>query len=245
MPALDEKQIQEKLYGQYRKGTIPAASKTDSVQLIPALESQPKPVQNMWVPAFKSGWSRFALTVIRFFKPIPWPALSIVLISFVASAVLFQAVLFLVEKVRTIDWNASKRMTAVSFVETEKSLVLPPVQTSPSVKAKLSGAASGVVNSPAIPQTSSTSQISAAKPKRYAVQVCTYEREEDAVQLVQRLNQLNFVPFYRKTISRQQKVFYLVFLGSAATYEEARLQLSAFKKTQTSQQFRDAFVRSI
>ena len=236
MPALDEKQIQEKLYGQYRKGTLSSVNKASSVQLTPQFETSSADRVTSPLTFFKRFWQGSVALSIRISKIIPWQVVSIVAGSLIASAILFQAILFVIDKARTIEWKKGKQQIVSSPVGSNR---FAAVGQPAAGKVQLASKPEKITIVPAATQTS------AAKQKKFAVQVCTYEREDDAAQLVKQLSNLNFSPFYQKSVGKQDRTLYVVFLGSSPTYEEAKLQLDAFKRMPVSQQFQDAFIRSV
>ena len=232
MPALDEKQIQERLYGQYRKGTLPLTEKADSVELLPRLESSIKKERVAPFRWVKPLLTQGAQLIARVWKMIPWRAVSILAGSLIASAILFQTLLLLITKVKTVSL-ATKRQV-MSPAALPQTPVPPSVKQSSNVSATTAGGSRVPI----------AAQNQLVKQREYAVQVCTYEREEDARQLVNQLTRLNFSPFYRRTTSVLDKTRYEVFLGREKTYANAKALLDQFRKTKPFQNFSDAFIRS-
>lgn len=82
--------------------------------------------------------------------------------------------------------------------------------------------------------------------KFYTVQVCTYQRERDAQDLVHQLQGMGLPAFSQKTSARDQGIaLHLVFLGRSATYAEAKNQLEEFRKSSLFHKFSDSFIRSV
>ena len=233
MPALDEKQIQEKLYGQYRKGTLPPAEKSNPVELLPHLESSIKKERVSFFKWVKPLLVQTVQLIARVWKMIPWRAISILAGALIISAILFQTILLLVTKVKAVSF-AAKHQAALSAPLPQTTPAPPLVKQSPNVSPATAG-----------PSGPIASENQLAKQKAYAVQVCTYEREEDARQLVGRLARLNFSPFYRRTASTLDKARYEVFLGREKTYANAKALLNQFRRTEPFRNFSDAFIRSI
>ncbi|OGW87112.1 MAG: hypothetical protein A3C35_06955 [Omnitrophica bacterium RIFCSPHIGHO2_02_FULL_46_11] len=246
---LDEKEIQKRLYGKYhretqeknqnKKTTVPASKIEFSNPLKPA----PTPQVNESSTADKFG------KLPRIFQSFPWK------FSFLLTA----ALLVTVTSLQLLSFWFSK-MKIPSARTRSKTISLPPARLSarPSVESPKPAAKkseTSVTNSPrtqtaapaipAIIAPSAPAQITPPKQRYYAVQVCTYQREEDAARLVTGLKDLNFPAFFRRTTSQQGMTHYEVFLSKDVTYAAANSRLGEFRKTHQSQEFPDSFIRSL
>lgn len=117
------------------------------------------------------------------------------------------------------------------------------VQSEPPLSSSL---ASGDPLTNRTPPAASEAPSASAKKKVYAVQICTYQKEQDALALVDQLKQAHFNSFYRRMASQNNRIpFFVVFLGQRESFSEAQSMLSDFRKTELFKNFSDSFVRSL
>lgn len=226
---LDEKQIQERLYGKYHKGGQPIAApqaRTEQTSFTPkGLTPPPKKIEiyQEW-KALSHAWGQ---AFNQFAKGFPWKMIGSIGIALIASVLIAQ---------NASRWLGHLRQTT-PVTEPSKPAVQAVVTP---VKKPLS--------SPGLSRSESVTTLTppVAKQKHYAVQVCTYQRAKDAEELVKQLQGFNFSAFYKQTASQQERIpLYVVFLDRAETYAEAKAQLAEFRKTEIFQKFSDSFILSL
>jgi hypothetical protein len=241
MPALDEKQIQEKLYGHYRKGTMPVDSKTPEVELTPSLPEKNKP-SGILIENIKKSVEKAPDVLTQFANRIPWPIVGIVFGSLLVSALLFQGILFFGDMIKKQNSLSPKHQ--VQNIEVVEVVRAVP-SSIPETRTKIAKTSVETVPSKLSETKPALTPASAVKQKYFGVQVYTSEREQDAKIVASELIQLGFQSFYRKKETAQEKTYYEVFLSRETTYDSARATLGEFRKTKLYQKFSDAFICSI
>lgn len=246
---LNEKDIQKRLYGRYhREGAPEAGGKT-----VPAISPQ------LEIPRVRKSLPSAHLTkdisvkvlgaTSRVAKKIPWGYATIAIGAFIALGVLLQI----------LSVRLSKKQFALQETLSQKNVVSASVVTELKQEEKQTVVKREPTSAPAVapfknitppaPVTSaqtSTSTVTAPQPNYYAVQVCIYQREEDAKALTQKLMGRKFDAFYQRMLSPQQRIpRYVVFLGREESYAKANSVLDEFKKTEEFNQFQDSFIRSL
>ena len=232
---LDEKQIQERLYGKYHRennsGPTPSVrigQPPDPKEFVPG--EQRNHLFEEW-KALRNAWGQ---AIRQFFNGFPWKAVASIEIALIAAVLIVQSV---------SQWMSNQRLSgSMREFQTQSK----PIQT---LKAPAAAPALKVVSSQRISSSSEPPpppSLPVIKQKYYAVQICTYQREKDAEALVKQLQALHFPAFYKRTLSEQERIaLFVVFLDRAETYAQAKSQLSEFRKTELFQQFSDSFIRSL
>lgn len=265
METLDEKQIQERLYGRYHRGSISSqvAAPTQKQQNV-AVSAEKTVKQEITPQAYREVSGGAFDIMIGVLRHIPWKFVGIVAGAFVTTLLLVNMIAYLFGKMK-VDSEDGQKSGHVQSVQVEKSDVKQSTavnQIVPIQKVKLPEGMSSAssVKTEKVPEsntlTLNPAQVSSGmgadskasenvtKQKFYAVQICTYQRETDAKTLVNELNQKGFKAFIKETHS-QQRDFYVVFLERSKSYTDAKNTLNRFKASDLSSQFQDAFIRSI
>lgn len=244
---LNEREIQERLYGSYRGST----GSTDG-QSIGTVESMPKlrfsPPQNLsvWVEWFQPAMARISKGMTSFSTRIS-PRLA----GIVMALILFFTVSFFAIS-HGFRSNSSTRykpmMTSTTeLVTSELSETLHGTRIDVgSIGAQATLPVSRDSREADLLPMDATEKPADRMSTVYAVQICTYQRESDAIRLTKQLEEMNFKPFYRRMISHQLRTpFYVVFLGQESTYAGAQSLLKQFQKTELFRDFSDSFIRSL
>lgn len=250
LKALNEREIQERLYGKYHadfpKATNSNGPTNTATLFKPEIKSRLEP-QFSSQPSSKNpavSFNFFTLAV-KWLKNFPWKFSGLVVGS-------LAGVIFVLQIFST--WVETLERKSVQ-APTQKSVSMSIEAEPPAVKANLASVSDQNLRvGPLLTKT--VQPVVEAKPtapkvpdlpkkKYYVVQVCTYFQESDARELTQKLQNLNFSAFYHRMISGQGTPHYLVFLGKEETYSQARAQLENFKKTPEFKNFQDSFVRSV
>jgi hypothetical protein len=246
LKTLNEREIQERLYGKYHADSPPKVtiSKSASTATLtrPEIKSRLEPSFSS-PPSQKAVSFRFSVPGIKFLKNFPWKFSGLVLGSLVGAIFLLQIL---------SSWMDTLKKESVS-IRVQKSAVTSASTSAPKTANASIPAAKPLeevllakpVLSVSEPKPPALKAVETPKKKYYAVQVCTYFQESDARELTQKLKGLNFTPFYERVTSSQGTLHYLVFLGKQETYSAAQSQLESFKKSSEFQSFQDSFIRSI
>ncbi|MBI4357871.1 MAG: SPOR domain-containing protein [Candidatus Omnitrophica bacterium] len=226
---MNEQEIQKRLYGRYHR---------DSASSVKNLTNSTAPHQvKVVAPEESISFSDWLRAHVRaplrqFLQRIPWKFAAIVTITLIAMIVGLQMISFWFGQLKAA--SDAREISPRADVQVKKETAEVRVETKRPA-ASLASPASMVAISQETP-----------KKKYYAVQVCTYQREQDALQLIEELKNSRFPAFYVRLPSRQQKtLYYVVFLGKEETYQAASAKLKEFRKTQIFQRFSDSFIRSI
>src|SRR3989338_2073599 len=194
---LEEKDIQKRLYGRYHRDSIReaknpiSASKSDLKLEITGLKKE-----RSGAAAFKVFLKKSLELAVMVAKSIPWKFTALISVALIATVVLFQLFSFVAAKSRHAKEErvSQTKASAVERIETRK-------KREPILKSENS------------PLSQVTREAKQEKVKYYAVQVATYQREEDALGLQENLKALGFSSaFYLASQSaRQRSPLYGVF----------------------------------
>lgn len=94
------------------------------------------------------------------------------------------------------------------------------------------------------PPTKEIPPITSLK-KPFVIQVCIYNREEDAKNLAEQIAQSQFPAFLQPFHRSNAKTLYPVFIGRFETFSEAQSELEQFRKKPIARDFSDSFVRTL
>lgn len=223
--ALNEKEIQKRLYGRYHREAMPAGEKpstNNAARAVPELEIPDISRSFSFSNRLKAFPARFQNAFLSFWQKFPWKFSGFLIGFLVAFVILFQVFSSWFGKVKAVP-----PASGLNAVNEPAPLALPVKKVEVS-----------------LPRP--TIQAQAPRKSYYAVQICTYQREGDARQLTRVLESLNFPAFYLHNLSAQERItFYTVFLGKEETYAAAKARLNEFRKTEASQKFPDSFIRSL
>ncbi|MBI1978052.1 MAG: hypothetical protein HYS55_04805 [Candidatus Omnitrophica bacterium] len=229
---LNEEEIQKKLYGRYHKGTGTQKAEGPRVnvntqQLVIKTSSQSVPVSTrlkVWVIRITSQMGLLL-------KKFPWKLFSVVTVLLVLAILGFQHI---------PNWFLKgKPPLAQAGRMTGGKISVEPIQ---------SRKASETIDSSSVTLTkpeAETRETTTSKKRYFAVQICTYQREQDARQLTGRLHSMNFPAFYSKSSSSRGLSHYVVFLSKEESYAQANSKLAQFRRTSEFRKFSDAFIRSL
>lgn len=264
MNTLDEKQIQERLYGKYHKGSSNSLTSTEPKrQSFPTLPVVTKEEKLAQAPVVTENVSVLD-SILTALSHVPWRFIGILAGAFVVTLLLVNMVAYFLGKTKADHAHiAGGRLQGPKAVAVEKissaktqqpetvKEIVPVVQ-----KVKLPEGMGSAAKSEkiALAETSAAATTVVAEPTKplekvvkqrfYGVQICTYQRQADAQTLVSELNQRGFNAFF-KEVPSQQKEFYVVYLNRSKTYAEAQHALNKFKQSDLHSRFRDSFIRSI
>ena len=253
---LDEKEIQKRLYGRYhRETTVPVHHFNSNVNAAyPKLEIKAPSKAVPLSTRFNDFLMRLKGPFSSFFNTFPWKLAGIVSAGLVISIVLFQALSFWLSRLKEVSLDHSRNVTAHAS-KTRHVANTKPEDTKERLQKAQVPKKSRTTESATLGSIATTFQspLSLAKPievtlkkKYYSVQICTYQREQDAKQLTEELKDSNLSAFYLRIPSSQQQMpHFVVFLGKEETYAGAGARLKDFQKTQHFQKFPDSFVRSV
>ncbi|OGX02995.1 MAG: hypothetical protein A3G87_05020 [Omnitrophica bacterium RIFCSPLOWO2_12_FULL_50_11] len=239
---LNEREIQERLYGSFRTGRGSAPGGTiEGEGEMPKLRFSPPGEANHWAKRFQALYARVRNSVTNSSKLIPLRSAGMA-----AGVVLSGAILFLAVS-RWFPSDRSGRQepgmaTGAALVSSERSA--EPRETGVGLESADTTLPTAVKVNFSPPDE--TEKLADGMNKVYAVQVCTYQRESDAVRLTKQLQEMNFKPFYRRMVSRQFRTsYYVVFLGQDPTYAGAQSLLRKFQRTDLFTDFSDSFIQSL
>ena len=254
---LNEKEIQKRLYGKYHRegNSNPGIGRSGSGAMPPQLEipevSRPFSFSNQ----LKNSLAQTRNFLFVFVKKIRWKFLATVTAALIVAVILFQVFSFLFTKIKTLPkpFHFSSKVShlnkrAAAHKVTPRSA--EPKKEAAAVKAIAAEMPQKAMPVPSVIVPSSPLSLpkppEALKKRYYSVQICTYQREQDAKQLVEELKNADLPAFHLRILSSQQPFpHYVVFLGKEKTYADANVLLREFRKTQHFQKFPDSFVRSI
>lgn len=228
---LNEEEIQKRLYGRYHKGTAPKMESPRLSAEMPQLVIKTSSRSVPWTTQFKTWMIQAASQTGLLLKKFPWKLFSAVTVLLVLAILGFQHIPSWLSK-------AKPRLNVEEPVSGE-TLLTRPVQ---------SRKVSESIDSSSVTLTKpevGAKTTSIPKKRYFVVQICTYQREQDAKQLTNQLRNLNFSAFYLKSSSSRGLLHYVVFLSKNESYAEANLKLEQFRKTSESRRFSDAFIRSL
>lgn len=90
------------------------------------------------------------------------------------------------------------------------------------------------------PETAAT-----ASKGRFVIQVATYVIRDDAERLLKDIQKIEAKAFVKGLSRSSGKTYYSVFLGRFESFKDGQQALAAFKKTDLSKSFKDAFIRTL
>lgn len=242
---LTEKEIQEKLYGDYHQNRTPLTE--DFEEKIAAAPPRPKarpsvipprpaPKLHVRIPwQILAGWAtKFVSLVWGFFKGLlrllstAWGAGLVILVTLFLSIHILN-----IYRAHAMKQAKPRVRAAVARAVAPAPLLAPPV------------AAPERVETPLKPLTAETVPAPPAKPKPYVIQVATYSREEDAQKTVGEIKRQKFSAFVQNLSGQSGRTFYAVFLGRFGSFQEAQAKLKEFRENSFGRQFSDSFVRTL
>ena len=240
---LTEKEIQQKLYGDYQEEPVLKekinAEFLDPLRKDPSIRPEPKLKNN-------AGAS------------LPWKTIGF---SFVTLALGIWGVLKKIAQRKTMGWvflggavvSLFLVVNALNLYRTQAMktprLLSPVIQPSEALPlASQTGAVPALEVK--IPET--TERIEEPAPalpvpaeKAFVVQVATYARQTDSERVVKQMIEAGLPSFGKPLRRTGGKVFHLVFLGPFKTFGNAQAELKKFRALPVSQNFPDSFVRSL
>ncbi|OGW82172.1 MAG: hypothetical protein A3G33_10625 [Omnitrophica bacterium RIFCSPLOWO2_12_FULL_44_17] len=130
MSTLNEKEIQEKLYGKYLKGTMPVSEKQESISLRPTVEKPAEPnvvhvdLNRVWENAVKV-FPTILQETTKFLQQVPWRFVGVLAGAVITAIVFIQLISFTLDKISGIFSHAkSKKQTVSESTESAGSKVL-------------------------------------------------------------------------------------------------------------------------
>lgn len=234
---LTEQEIQERLYGRYL-GAGEVKEKLDIEFLPPGGKERPFFFGSGRRPPLSFPWREWLLSGQRRGEAV-WNGLKSLLDRTgrgVGMGLLVLGTLFVaVHTLNTYRGKAIQEQKTRPRGESPESPLKRP-EVVPSLVAK-------TVIAPPPPPVENT--VAPGPERGYAVQICTYAREEDAGRLVRAIQEAQFPAFVQPMERTNGKTFYPVFIGRFQTYQEAQKQLQEFRSKPISNDFPDSFVRTI
>ena len=245
---LNEKEIQKRLYGKYHleqnAQTPTLKTHSDSSQL-----EVPKLSKPFVFPAyFKVFAARMQGLLVATTKKFPWKFAMIVTGALTLAVILLQVLSIWFGRIKP---SSPPETSAVKTEKTNaaagelKAVESKKIMKTEEGKIELASTSPLSVVTDTKPETLAQ-KVEMPKRKYYAVQVCTFQREQDAQRLTTELRGLSFEAFYlRMGSSQQRQPHYVVFLSREETYAAADSKLNTFRKTRSFEQFSDSYIRSI
>ena len=247
---LNEKEIQERLYGHYRSGTFSTAA--ENVQVgsgVPKL-TIPRPEQSgVLAEWFQILWRTIGITVKtlsgRFSLKFAAVVGSVLILSIVFLQVVSRWFGGAEDRREEISQAASVSLPEVSTKQ-EAIAARPSRNSSSDSGGAIQATAIGEESAVSLENSELSGSAEVRKRKFYAVQVCTYQKEADAGRLVEKLKATHFEPFYRRVMSPRQRIpYYVVFAGQHETFSGAQALLGKFKDSELFGDFSDSFILSL
>lgn len=235
---LTEKEIQERLYGRYQNaGGV--KEKFDIEFPPPGRKERPLLFGPQLPSPLSLPWRQWLLSGQRGGEAV-WNGLKSLLDRTsrgVGMGLLVLGTLFVaVHALNTYRGKAIQEQKTRPRGESPESPLKRPSEEVPSLPAK-------TVIAPPPPPVENT--VAPGPERGYAVQICTYAREEDAGRLVRAIQEAQFPAFVQPMERANGKTFYPVFIGRFQTYQEAQKKLQEFRSKPISNDFPDSFVRAI
>ena len=221
-------------FGWLKQGkNVPSASTSRSMQ----------PQKAAFVPLFKT----FLAEIVQLFRVLTAPSRQVrrkaswMTLGFVVLSV-FLGIHFLNLNREKAMKNSRRADISTPVAATEKML---GTATSMGDTSKNSASPlSPVFVDKKLPPSSQTTEIK--KPEgRFVIQVCTYANEDDAKQLMARIQREEYPAFVKIMRHSSGKVYHLVFVGRFKDAGEAKRTLANFQKRDIGRPFNDAFVRTL
>ena len=80
---------------------------------------------------------------------------------------------------------------------------------------------------------------------KYAVQICVYEKEDEAKRLVNNLKAKKYPAYFTTRVSSKGKIYYNIYVGKFPTEKTASSFLDKIKGKKEFEQFKDSFVKRL
>jgi len=80
---------------------------------------------------------------------------------------------------------------------------------------------------------------------KYAVQICVYEKENEAKQLVNNLKAKKYPAYFTTRVSSKGKTYYNIYVGNFPTEKTASSFLDKIKGKKEFEEFKDSFVKKL
>lgn len=250
---LTEKEIQQKLYGDYQEEPVLKekinAEFLDPLRKDPSVRPEPKLKNN---PGASLPWKTIGLSLVTLAlgiwgvlkkiahrKTMGWVVLGVVAVSlFLAVNTLnlyrTQAMKNPKPPSQVLQPLEKSPLRRVASRREEVPVLAPQAGAIPAPEAK----APEIITGPA-------SGTSVPAEKAFVVQVATYARQTDSERVVKQMIEAGLPSFGKPLRRTGGKVFQLVFLGPFKTFGDAQAQLKKFRALPVSQNFPDSFVRSL
>lgn len=270
---LTEKEIQQRLYGEFRgresvkkpeRENLKQETRMEPIQVLieetrspSVLPACPKrsPLSFSWSRllsfsknaflVFWSFWVKFLIGLLNFLK-------TVLTKTGTAWGVGILIVISLFLAIHALNAYRAREMSA------ERSFV-PSLSMSKTPSRPLQPSRTARPSSPTPPLSSPKKEVlpssvtslakeppaSQEKGGRYVIQVAIYLREEDARRIVARMTAADFPSFIEPLRRPNGRTLYPVFLGRYQTLREAQSRLREFKKSPLAKDFPDSFVRSL
>ena len=275
LKTLSEREIQNRLYGNYRAETVAVEDAVQTPRVVEKREAGPP-------PRAPKEERRPKIRIVRessFSKPILPAVLAFLKLSARSLGELLRflggrwgrlllSLDFRKPAVRRTAYAAggiaflAGLFAGIHLLNAQREIAMkaprPPAAASPAPNS--AEAVSGTKDrrestageKPSMPSGSSLSpaaaidgEISVKQP--YVIQVATFAQEEDAGRLAERLGRAGAGPrVFVKALSRAGgRIYYCVFIGRFADYPDAESRLAKFKRMEAARPFQDAFIRSL
>ncbi len=269
LKVLKEREIQEKLYGRFRKpypetvsgdansGMPENQTATITAQPKPAISIEPpKPKEaSQSRPSINSTYQTKTSAASESYRQAAIPRssrslriLNIPVMIKLLGFVVLSIVVFFAAWWFAIQFHRSKSPVNEQPVREGVSTLVAPAPQAYSGKPSSSETASRVDQIEKVePASGSPSANEPALPSNfYSIQICTYYSESDANKLIEEMKALNIPAFHRTSgIRGSDSKLHMVMLGKDATFQEAQKRLEQFQKTEISKKFLDAYVRRV
>ncbi|MBI4970963.1 MAG: SPOR domain-containing protein [Candidatus Omnitrophica bacterium] len=90
-----------------------------------------------------------------------------------------------------------------------------------------------------------TQQAAVVEKKYFSIQVCVAQSSEGAATIVRKLRAGGLPAFYDAGSGKRGSRIYKIMLGKFETFQSAKQQLEAFKKTRVMEPYQDSFIRNL
>ena len=80
---------------------------------------------------------------------------------------------------------------------------------------------------------------------KYAVQICVYEKEKEARQLVNNLKGRNYPAYFTTRVSPKGRTYYNIYIGKFRTERAASSFLDKIRNKKELEEFKDSFVKRL
>lgn len=248
---LSEKEIQEKLYGDFHEGTPPMTEETKvDLGLQSGRKKESFSVRPEKSPLPRINWLELKDTVLKFLTPAAIGLKSVVAKLISGWGIGILGVIFLFLAVYGLNEYRAKAMKVSKVASPSAHKEAASLSRPSSEESQLEPTAHSHVAAPTVEEqvTKEPAPLPPAPPstKPYVIQVCIYVREQDAEKLVGEMVQMGFAEAFSEPIRRAStKSFYPVFLGRYSTFQTAQEELARFRKKPAAKTFQDSFVRTL